>query len=163
MPVIGGNAIEHGKAYAGMVADYQLINKVSGLVEDATIPFGYAAVRGTAANTVTLPTSTSVLADFVGVAMYELNRAYTDTETVGAPLGRDGSFITAGVVYVAPLVDVVPGDPVFFGVGADVAGRFTNVVGTGATLAVAITGAKFLDTAVASSGQLSRISLVIGG
>ena len=45
MPVIGGNAIDHGKAYAGMPADAQIYNHVSKVNGGAAnIPYGYGVV-----------------------------------------------------------------------------------------------------------------------
>ena len=161
MAVQGGNKIDHAPAYAGMVADLQLSNRTSQLVKGANVPFGYGVVRGAADGQVVLPTSGSVAGDFVGVAVYELNRAYTTGEVVGATKDMSGTFMTAGVIWASPAAAVADGDKVFLGVGATVAGRFTNAAGTAGTAAVEITGAKWLDTA--ASNGLSRVSLVIGG
>lgn len=161
MPVIGGNAIDHGKAYAGMVADGQLKNRVSGLVTGANIPFGYAAVRGANEGEVVAPTAASTSADFVGVAVYELNRAYTEGEVFGAPVDRDATLMTMGVIWVEAATNVAIGESAFMGVGATVAGKWANAAGTGDTAAVEISGTKFLSAGQA--GELVKLSVVVGG
>ena len=161
MPVIGGNAIDHGKAYAGMVADGQLKNRVSGLVTGANIPFGYAAVRGAAEGEVVAPTAVSTADDFVGVVVYELNRAYQEGEVFGAVVDRDATLMTLGVIWVEAATAVAVGDPAFMGVGASVAGKWANAAGTGATAAVAIANSKFLSAG--QPGDLVKLSVVVGG
>lgn len=162
MPVLGGNALEHGKAYAGLLADDQTKNLTSGLNSGTTvIPFGAGVVRGAAAGEVTRATAASVAADFVGVAVYELNRAYEDGATFGAPQDMDATILTMGVIWVTAGGDVTVGAPAFMGAGANVINRWTAEEGAAATLAVAIPNAKFLDAGAA--GSLVRLSLVVGG
>lgn len=161
MPVLGGNAIDHGFAYAGQVADLQLCNVVSKLNKDtATIPYGYGVITDGDDGAV-LPTATSVATEFVGIVMRELNRAYRDGDVFGAPVDYDMSVVTHGVVWVEAFAAVDKDDPVFLMVGAGNEGKFTNVVGAGATLAVEIAGAKWVSTATA--GNLAKISLGLGG
>lgn len=164
MPVIGGNAIDHGKAYAGMPADAQLYNHVSKLNTGAVnIPYGYGVVSDGDEGAI-LPTSTSTAADFVGIAVRELNRAYTSTETFGAPIDRDMTVRTAGPIWVTARVAVEKDDPVYLVVGDGTGtnqGQFSNVIGAAATLAVLIPNAKWVSSA--GAGALAKISLVIGG
>jgi X-X-X-Leu-X-X-Gly heptad repeat protein len=163
MPVLGGNAIDHGFAYAGMVADAQLCNGVSKLNKGTTTLIAGLGVVTDGDDGASAPVDTSVAANFVGIVKYELNRVLgNDGLTVNAK--HDMTVITHGVVYVQANVDVVKDDPVFLivgdGTGTD-QGKFSNVIGTGATLAVAIPGAKFVSTALASS--FTKISLGLGG
>ena len=147
----------HAKAYAGMVADQQLKNTTSVLNKDVVaIPYGKGVVRGGL-----LPTSGSTAASFVGVAMRELNRAYADGDTFGIPVGRDGTALTAGVIWVKAANDtIVAGETVHLRVGATNTGDFSNAVGSAGTLSVALNG-KFLTGG--DTGDLVQISLVIGG
>ncbi|WP_288082868.1 hypothetical protein [Pseudomonas sp.] len=164
MSVQGGNAINHGAAYAGMPADAQTYNHVSKLnAGSATIPFGYGVVSSGDDGAV-LPTDTSTAAKFVGVAVRELNRAYATGDTFGAPVDRDMTVRTAGPIWVTARVAVAKDDPVYLVVGDGTGtnqGQFSNVVGAAATLAVLIPGAKWVSSA--GAGQLAKISLVIGG
>lgn len=156
-------AIQHAAAYAGMIADLQLANIVSKLNAEAsaTIPYGKGVVRSGVGGAL-LPTSGSVAADFVGVAVRELNRAYADSDTFGAPVDRDLSVMTAGAIWVkAAEAGIVAGDAAFLRVGATNTGDFANDAGTGATLSVAIPGAKFLTSG--GAGELVLLSLAIGG
>lgn len=167
MSVIGGNAIEHGAAYAGMHSDGELINKVSKLNTGTTnIPFGYGVVTdpSNTANGAILPTSTSAAKNFIGVVMYELNRAYNGTEVFGATAKRDMDVITTGNVWVTAAAAVAKDDPVYLIIGDGTGtnqGKFSNVVGSAATAAVLIPNAKW--TTAAASGALAKITLNIGG
>lgn len=164
MSVQGGNAINHAAAYAGMPADAQTYNHVSKLnAGAANIPYGYGVVSS-GDNGAVLPTSTSTAANFIGVAVRELNRAYTAGETFGAPVDRDMTVRTAGPIWVTARVAVTKDDPVYLVVGDGTGtnqGQFSNVVGAAATLAVLIPNAKWASSA--GAGQLAKISLVIGG
>jgi hypothetical protein len=161
MSVQTNYGIEHADRYLGMVADSQLINTVSRLNKGAVnIAFGKGVVTD-GENGAKLPTSASVLKSFNGVAMRELNRAYMDEETFGAAAGFDFSVITDGVVFVKTLADVTIDDAVFLRVGATDAGDFAKAAGSGVTLSIAITGAKFLETK--SAGEIVKISLGLGG
>ena len=153
--------IEHGAAYAGMVADLQLCNTVSKVNKGAsTIAYGLGLVTdGETGAKVPVPASTA--AQFVGVAQYELNRAQADGADAGIPVDRDGSIVTHGVVWVEVLDTVAKDAPVYLRVGATSPGKFSGIVGTGATLGVLIAGAKFLTGG--DAGDLVKISLGIGG
>ena len=62
MPVQGGNAINHGIAYAGMAADGQTSNDVSKLnTGSVNIPYGYGVVSDGDTGAV-IPPSTSTAA-----------------------------------------------------------------------------------------------------
>lgn len=160
MPVLGGNAIEHGQAYAGMVTSLQLTNAVSKLnTGAASIAYGKGVVSDGEQGAV-LPTATSTAGEFVGIVKYELNRARQDGET-GAPVDRDMTVVTAGEVWVKVLDTVAKDDPVYLRVGATDTGDFSGIVGADATLGVLIPGAKF--TSGGDAGDLVKVSLVIGG
>lgn len=144
MSVQNSYSVYHGEKYAGQVVN--LIDSVSRYNgTGAAIPFGYAVVSDGAGKS-KLPTATDTELTFDGIAMRELNRAYGDGEAFGAVDGQDFTVITAaGKVAVVAGATVGLNDAVYFGVGADVAGKFTNVAGTGATASVLISKAKFLE------------------
>ena len=163
-PVQGGNAISHGQAYAGMVADQQLLNTISKLNKGASIiPYGLGVVTD-GDNGALLPTAGGLAVDFIGIAMRELNRAYQDGEVLGAVAVNDFTVITHGVVWVTANLAVAKDEPVWFivsdGTGT-VQGQFSNVVGAAATLAVLIPGAKWVSSA--GAGDLAKLSLGLGG
>lgn len=164
MSVQGGNAIYHGFAYAGMLADTQLYNAVSKLNKGAvgtSIAFGKGVVTDSDYGA-KLPTGTSTAPEFNGVVRYELNRAHSDTDTNGgATGGYDMTVVTHGVIWVTVLDTVAKDDPVYLRVGTTNTGDFSGIVGTGATLGVLLPGVKFLMDGVA--GSLVKISLGLGG
>lgn len=161
MPVQTSYSIDHGAAYAGMIADGQVSNTISKLNKSgATIPFGYGVVSD-GENAATIPGDASTAAQFNGVVQYELNRAYADGDTFGAPDERDMSVVTHGVVWV-PVLDTVAKDaPVYLRVGATGRAQFSGIVGTGVTLGVLVPNAKFLTGG--NAGDLVKISLGLGG
>ncbi len=161
MTVQGGNSIDHGALYEGMLVDGQLCNKVSKLNTLSTvIPFGRGVVTDGDAGART-PLTTSTAAQFVGVVKRELNRATRDGETSGAQPDYDMTVVTRGVVAVTPTVDVNKDDSVYLIVGTSAPGQFTNVAGSGATAAVQVEGAKWLTTV--TGGTISKISIGFGG
>lgn len=167
MTVQGGNAIDHGFAYVGMVADNQVENAISKLNKsDAVlIPFGYGVVSD-GEDGAALPTDASVLANFVGIVKRELNRAVLDGETQSDNRQRDMTIVTHGVVYTSPQATVAKDDPVYMVVGDGTPltpdfGRFTNIAGTGITTAIQITDAKWVSGAAADG--LAKISFGLGG
>lgn len=164
MPVIGGNALNHAVAYAGMVSSGQVSNGVSKVNKGTVnLPFGYGVVSD-GDDGAKLPTSTSTAANFIGVIKRELNRAYTASDVVGAVANRDMTVETMAEIWVTARVAVAKDDPVYMvvsdGTGTN-QGQFSNVVGATATLAVLLPGAKWTSTA--SSGALAKISFLIGG
>lgn len=164
MSVQGGNAINHGVAYAGMTADGQLKNGVSKLNKGTVnIAFGLGVVSD-GDDGAKLPTSTSTAANFVGIVKRELNRAYTVADIVGAVAKYDMTVENVGPIWVTARVAVAKDDPVYMVIGDGTGtnqGQFSNVVGAASTLAVLIPNAKWVSSA--ASGALAKISLVIGG
>lgn len=160
MPVQTTYGLYPDQALPGMKADMQDYNTVSKLNKGtAVIPFG-RAVFTDGDDGMKLPVAGSTAAQFIGITMRELTRAYTDVQIAGAGgIGAvpkyDNSVMTEGVIWVAPAVAVAKDDPVYV-LKAD--GRLTNVVGTDNLL---IPNAKFVSTAAA--GALAKVSLVIGG
>lgn len=144
MSVQTSYSVYHGEKYAGQVIN--LIDSVSRYNgTGAAIPFGYAVVSD-GAGKAKLPTPTDTALTFEGIAMREVNRAYGPNDTFGAVDGQDFTVITAaGKVAVVAGATVDLNDAVYFGVGADVAGKFTNAAGAGVTAAVPIPKAKFLE------------------
>ena len=161
MSITGGYTINHGPAYAGMVADNEPYNIVSKLNTTANvIPFGKGVVAS-GEDGITVATAGSTAVDFVGVAAYTLNRAYNQGEAFGAQAKMTADIATMGVVWVKAAEAVTARDAVFLRVGATDTGDFSNAAGTGATLSVQIPNAKFLGTA--AKGELVKISFVVGG
>lgn len=157
-------ATTHGAAYAGMIASaFELCNIVSKLNKGAAnIPFGYGVVSD-GDDGAKVPVQASTAANFVGVVMRELNRAYVDPNVTGALPKYDYAVITSGDVWVIASVTVVKDQPVYLIVGDGTGtnqGKFSNVVGAGATLAVLVPNAKWATGA--ASGKLARISLNTG-
>ena len=153
--------LNHNKAYAGMVADGELANIVSKLnAGDTTIKYGKGVFRNGETNA-ELPSSTSSAADFVGVAVRELNRSYADGQVFGAVPHKDFSAITVGVIWVVAAEAVTLNAPAFVRTGATGNGDFAMAEGAGATLAVAIPNAKFVSAG--SAGDLVKLSIVVGG
>lgn len=151
----------HNEAYAGMIADSQLKNTISKLNKSgAIIPYGKGVVSD-GEDASLLPDSGSVAKEFNGVCVYEVNRAQADGAVAGAVIGQDFTVMTEGVIWVTARATVAKDDPVFLRVGATTPGDFSNVVGSGGTLAIAITGAKFLTGG--ATGELVKISLGLGG
>lgn len=159
--VAASYSINHGKAFAGMIADGQLANIISKLnTGAAVIPYGKAVFRDGVAGA-KAGTAASTAEDFVGFAVRELNRSYVDTAGFGALPAKDFSVLTTGPIWVVAAEAVVAGKPVFVRVGATGTGNVAAAEGAAATLAVAIPGAKFVSTAAA--GELVQLSLVVGG
>lgn len=147
MSVQTSYSVYHDAKYAGNVIN--LISSVSRYNDSGVvIPFGYAVVSDGEGKG-RLPTAADTALNFEGVAMRELNRAYYPDDAFGAQVARDFTVVQkATKTAVVPAVSVSKDDPVYMGVGADVAGRFTNVAGTGATAAVLLSGVKFDEDGV---------------
>lgn len=159
-------SVYHGAKYAGAVNSVNPYATASKLNTDAAnIPFGYGVVSD-GENGMILPVDTSTAANFVGIVMRELNRAYADGEVFGAPVGYDGTVVTHGRVAGVAGATVAKDDPVFLVVGDGTTpnaalGKFTNAAGATTLTAVEITGAKFLEAG--GDGDAVWISLGIGG
>lgn len=153
-------ALVHDKAYAGMVADLQLANRVSRFnATSAVIPFGTAVQAGTDAGSMKpiAPGGTAI-----GVLVRELVDVTNPGSEQGVNAGKTGTVLTDGVIWVKAYEAVTVGGNVFAGVGATVKGYFCAAAGPGGTEAVQIAGAKYLDAASAN-GDLVRIKITIGG
>lgn len=153
--------IDHGVAYAGMVADQQLNNAVSRLNKTAAIIIYGVGVVSDGENGMKLGTAGAVADDFVGVVMYEINRAQADGDPAGVPIERDGSIVTDGVIWVKVLDTVAVDAPVYLRIGATGQGEFSGIAGAGATEGLLLPNAKFLSAG--DAGDLVRIKLNIGG
>lgn len=147
-----------GEAFEGMKADMEAYNTVSKLNKGASvIPFG-RAVFTDGDDGMKLPVTGSTAAQFIGITMRELTRAYTTAEStggIGAIPKYDSTVFTLGVIWVKPAVAVAKDDPVYVILSN---GTLTNVAGTTNVL---IPNAKFVSTAAA--GALAKVSLVVGG
>lgn len=153
--------LNHGAAYAGMVADDQLANiisKVNGT--SAVIPYGKIVFRD-GIDAAKPGTSASTLADLLGVVVRELNRSYAPNEAFGAAVAKDMSVMTVGAIWVFTQEDVSPTDKVFVRVGATNVGDVAKSAGDAGTLSIEWPNAKFLTAAKA--GELVKISIVVGG
>lgn len=154
-------SVYHGAKYAGAVNSvnpYSTISKVN--TDTDNVAFGLFVV-GDGDSGFTAPTSSSTAAELIGVTMRELNRAYADDETFGAVVGRDAAIVTMGTVAVTAAAAVATTDTVYVGVGADVAGQVTNDAGSGDTLAVELTGAKFAESV--DAGEPVFVNLIALG
>lgn len=158
MPVQTSYSRYYGEAFEGQKADMEAWNTVSKLNKGtAVIPFG-RAVFTDGDDGMKLPVTGSTAAQFIGITMRELTRAYTTpqaTPAIGAVPKYDSTVMTMGVIWVKPAVAVVKDDPVYV-ILAD--GTFTNVAGTTNVL---VPNAQFVSTAAA--GSLAKVSLVVGG
>lgn len=153
--------LNHNPAYVGMVADGELANIISKLNStDVTIGYGKAVFRDGETAAI-LPTDASAAADFVGVAVRELNRSYMNGQTFGAVPHKDYSVLTVGAIWVTAAEAVTIGAPAFVRVGATGQGDFAAAAGADDTLAVAIPNAKFVTAGAA--GSLVKLSIVVGG
>lgn len=162
MAVQTSYSIDHSVAYAGMVADQQLLNTVSKLnASGSTIVYGKAVATDTTEGHARLVATGDTALDFNGVVMRELNRAYAAGDVFGAPNLKDMTVITEGVVWVLATATVAVDDQAYFRVGATNQGDFSNAAGTGVTESILIPGAKFLTAG--SSGDLVKLSLGLGG
>ncbi len=154
-------SIDHGEAYAGMPVDLELCNTASKLNKSAaTIVYGKAVATDTEGSSRLVATGDTAL-DFNGVVMRELNRAYADGDTFGAPDDMDMTVITQGSVWVVAAEAVAVDEQAYFRVGATSQGDFSNAAGTGLTESILLTGAKFVSAG--AQGDLVKLSIGIGG
>jgi hypothetical protein len=162
MTVQTSYSIDHGQAYAGQLADQQLCNTVSKLnASGATIVYGKAVATDTDAGKARLVATGDTALDFNGIVMRELNRAYADGDTFGAPDSKDMTVVSEGVVWVVAAETVAVDEQAYFRVGATSQGDFSNAAGTGVTESILIPGAKFVTAG--AQGALVKISLGLGG
>lgn len=163
MTVQTSYSIDHGEAYAGMVADQQLRNQVSRLNNTgAIIAYGKGVITGSVEGAMAVATAAFTAAKFIGILQYELNQAQADGAIAGVPDKRDGTVVSDGVVWAENLVAVVQDDPVFLRIGTTDTGSWSNVVGAGVTLGQLIPNAKWVSTQSTVKG-LARIKFNVGG
>ncbi len=165
MSVQTSYSIEHAKAFAGMVFSLEAYNTVSRLNKGAdVIPYGLGVVTD-GDDGAKLPGDGALATQFNGVVMYEINRAQQDGDVAGGTAGRDMTVVTHGEVWVTANLQVAKDDPVYLivsdGTGTD-QGKFSNVIGAAATLAVLIPNAKWTSSTGGAS-ELAKISFGIGG
>ena len=117
-------SVNHRPLHAGQIADDTLFNTVSGLPA-TDIPYGFGVIRD--GQNVKIPASANeVKQSFLGVAMYELNRASTLASDGKIPAGFDATIITEGHICVVISEAVAAGDAVYLThTGAD-AGKFAK-------------------------------------
>lgn len=155
--------INHDKAIAGMVADGEVNNTISKVNKSAQVlQYGRFVARAGDDGMNPLAADTTA-ANVLGVLRYEVNRAQgLQAAVAGVPSDRDGSVLTMGTVYVETIAAVTAGAPVFAVVAQNAnTGKAAGAVGADATLAVAVTGATFAESA--ASGKLVKVSLKVGG
>lgn len=154
MTVQTSYSFEHAVAYQGQIADLQLCNTVSKLNKSgATIPFGYAVIHdGDDAAKIAGAVFTG--SAVVGIVARELNRAYADGDTFGAPDDRDMTVVTSGVIWATTVDSATIGGNVY----ADQDGTIRATAGA---TGIQIPGAKFASSA--GAGELVKVSLNIGG
>lgn len=159
MPVQTSYPLYNPQALPGMRADMEAWNAVSKVNKStAVIPFG-RAVFSDGDDGMRLAAAGTTSAQFIGVTLRELTRAYTDAEIaagIGAVPNRDAAVFTMGVLWVTAPVAIKKDDPVYVVLST---GQFTNVA-DGANN-ILIPNAKFVSTAAA--GALVKLSLVVGG
>ena len=116
----------HKPFHVGQIADGRLVNSMNGLpVVD--LPYGAGVIRADSTGTkINLPTTAAEAQGFVGVVMYELNRASLDTQDGKVPAGFDCTVVTEGDVAVIAQSAVAVGDPVFLVFAATGRGTFRN-------------------------------------
>lgn len=147
-------ALKHDAWFVGQVADIEVKNTVTKVNTDAEIGFGVAVAFDGDEGMKAL-TSSSTSANICGITVREYQHVGE-----GIPAHATATVMTMGVVAVKVATDVTVGSAVYAGTGANVLGQFTNVAGSGATLAVALTGAKFRTSAKA--GEIALVALNVG-
>ena len=160
MSVQTSYGINHGVAYKGMVADLQLNNSISKLNKTLDIIAYGVGVISDDDNGMQLAAPGATANQFLGVVMYELNRARIAGEDGGVPIERDGTVVSDGVIWVKTLDPVVKDAPVYLRVGATGQGDFSGVAGAGATEGLLLPSAKFISSAAAD--ELVKIKITIG-
>lgn len=152
----------HQAGFAGQVGDLQTGNNVSKVnTTENVLPAGTAVVRD-GQDGVKPFAGTNTAADFLGVVV----RTYNDVTLQGKEIGinpqRTGSVRTMGTIWVVAGEAITAGDAAYIGTGTDVVGKFMKQAGSTTTLAVALTGCKYLTDA-AKAGDVVLLSMNIGG
>ena len=116
----------HKPWHLGQVADGRLFNSMNGL-PSIDLPWGAGVIRDPSdSKKITLATSAAQAQKFIGVVMYELNRAALPAEDFGVPAGFDCTVVTEGDVAVEAQSSVATGDPVYLVFAATGRGTFRN-------------------------------------
>lgn len=152
----------HVAFYPGMIQagnPYGTVSKYNANASDTVIAFGKGVVTS-GEEGMDLPDSGSVLSEFIGVLAYELNHTQ-DGVTGGIAPDKTGTVVTFGRIPVTVLDTVTKDSDVYLRVGATGTGDFSGVVGTGDTLGIQITNAKFLTGG--DAGDTVLIAIGIGG
>lgn len=152
----------HQAGFAGQVGDLQVGNNVSKVnTTDDVIPAGAAVVRD-GQDGVKPFASTNTAADFLGVVVRTYNDVTLQGKEIGINPDRTGTVRTMGTIWVVAGEAIDAGDSAYIGTGTDVVGKFMKQAGSSTTLAVALTGCKYL-TSAAKAGELVLLSMNIGG
>ncbi len=121
----------HKPWHLGQVADGRLFNSMNGLPSE-DLPWGAGVIRDPNDNKkIALPTTALQAQGFIGIIMYELNRALLPEEGEGVPRGYDCTVVTQGDVAVFSKQAVVAGDPVYLIYDAANRGNFRKDDGGG--------------------------------
>lgn len=116
--------------YEGQMADMRLSDVISRVCEPASIGFGLAVIRGTAANQVKL----GAAGEFIGLSVRDVSlpAANEDVYLVGNTIG----VMVKGTMFAKAIAAVTHGDPVYY----TATGTLTNVAGTRVATPGAIVG-----------------------
>lgn len=110
MAITGGYTLNHGKAYAGMVADGELNNTVTRLNKTgAPIGFGLFVSAGDEFDRMQPATAD---ARIIGVTRRELNHVTQTDGTYAIQDGMDGGVLTVGSIWVQAADEFEVGDQV---------------------------------------------------
>lgn len=155
-PVQTSYAAEHAVAFEGQRADFGLVDVISKVAE-ADLPFGLAAIRGTADNQAILPSATG--GSFLGVTEYTTAWAADAADVHQYEQYREANILTFGRVWVICEDGCSPGDAAFFrhtaGAGGTVIGSFRTDADT--ATADAVPGGTFETTAAAGGLALLKL------
>jgi hypothetical protein len=145
--------INHEALYAGMLVNGRLDDRFSlPNLQGDVIEFGCGVIKDS--DGAKLPTPASTAADFIGIAHYEVLRAYKDGQPLGAIPDYDMTIIPFGVIAVKVLEEVNEGDDVYWRVGAEGTGNFCKSAGADGTLSVK------LDYKFAQGAQANDIATI---
>lgn len=117
-------SVEHKPLHVGQLANLKLFNSVSGLVGTEAITFGKGVVRD--GDKIKLAANASEAQKFLGVVMYELNRAVESTGDGKVAANSDATIITIGDIAVRTETSTNVGDAVYLVYGSSGRGNFSN-------------------------------------
>lgn len=154
MAITGGYTLNHGRAYAGEVADGELNNTISRLNgTTAAIEHGiFVAADGF---NKFKPVATG--AEVIGVTRRELDRVTETNGVFAIQPNTDGGILTVGTIWVKATEALARGDDVEVILTGDDAGKVKKA----ATADDAFEGITVVD--YDADAQLAKISLKIGG